>query len=46
MEPGGTEQASSHESWLRFGGGELIDCKQHNIDTDFTRWHGNDQHGT
>jgi hypothetical protein len=34
MEPGGTEEASSYESWLRLGGGELIDCKQHHLDTD------------
>jgi hypothetical protein len=46
MEPGGTEQASSYESWLRLGGGELIDCKQHHLDTNFTRWHGEDQRGT
>lgn len=40
MEPGATEEASSYESWLRLGGGELIDCKQHHLDTNFTRWHG------
>jgi hypothetical protein len=46
MEPGGTEEASSYESWLRLGGGELIDCRQHHFDTGFTRWHGDDQHAT
>jgi hypothetical protein len=46
MEPGGTVAASSYESWKRLGGGELIDCKQHHLDTNFNRWHGDDQHGT
>lgn len=45
MEPGGTEDAASYESWKRLGGGELIDCKQHHLDTNFDRWHGEDQHG-
>jgi hypothetical protein len=46
MEPGGTETASSYESRHRLGGGELIDCKQHHLDTNFDRWHGENRHGT
>ena len=40
MEPGGEGDGASHESWERLGGGELIDCKAHHIDCNFTRWHG------
>jgi hypothetical protein len=46
MEPGGTEAASSYQSWKRLGGGELIDCKHHHLDSNFDRWHGEDQRGT
>ena len=46
MEPGGDDDAASYESWQRLGGGELIDCRQHHIDSGFMKWHGDDQHGT
>lgn len=40
IEPGGTDDAASYESWQRLGGGELIDARQHHLDSGFTRWHG------
>ena len=43
MEPGGDGDGASHDSWLRLGGGELIDCKTHHLDCDFTRWHGRER---
>jgi hypothetical protein len=43
MEPGGEGDGASHESWVRLGGGELIDCRAHHLDCDFTRWHGLDR---
>lgn len=39
MEPGGTDDVASYESWKRLGGAELIDCRQHHVDTGFLRWH-------
>lgn len=41
MEPGGTEGHTSYESWVRCGGTELIDCREHHLDSGFERWHGN-----
>jgi hypothetical protein len=46
MEPGGSDDVASYESWQRLGGGELIDCRQHHLDSGFMKWHGDDQHGT
>jgi hypothetical protein len=46
MEPGGEDDAASYDAWLGLGGGELIDCRQHHLDSGFTRWHGDDRHGT
>lgn len=46
MEPGGTGDGASHESWARLGGDELIDCKQHHLDCGFTRWHDGDRPAT
>ena len=43
MEPGGEGDGASHASWERLGGGELIDCRAHHLDCDFTRWHGLDR---
>jgi hypothetical protein len=43
MEPGGEGDGASHESWERLGGGELIDCRAHHLDCDFTRSHGLDR---
>jgi hypothetical protein len=40
MEPGGKDEHASYESWLRLGGGELLDCKAHHLDSGFTKWHG------
>jgi hypothetical protein len=45
MEPGGTDDHASYESWLRLGGGELIDCRAHHLDSNehaptvVTEWH-------
>jgi hypothetical protein len=39
MEPGGTDDHASYESWQRLGGAKLIDCRQHHLDTKFFRWH-------
>jgi|ERR1700736_808320 len=39
MEPGGKDENASYESWLRLGGSELLDCKAHHLDCEFTRWH-------
>jgi hypothetical protein len=45
MEPGGSDDHASYESWLRLGGGELIDCRAHHLDSNahapavVTEWH-------
>jgi hypothetical protein len=45
-EPGGTDEPEQYASWLRLGGGELIDCRQHDRDcaSDDSKmlWHGSD----
>lgn len=45
MEPGGTDEVASYESWRRLGAGELIDCRQHHLDCGFTHWHGDNNKG-
>ena len=43
-EPGGSDEPEQYASWLRLGGGELIDCKEHDRDCatsdDSMVWHG------
>lgn len=43
-EPGGTDEPEQYASWLRLGGGELIDCRAHDLDCaaseDRMMWHG------
>jgi len=43
-EPGGTDEPEQYASWLRLGGGELIDCRAHDLDCaateDAMMWHG------
>lgn len=40
MEPGGTDEHTSYESWHRLGrGANLIDCREHHLDCNFTKWH-------
>jgi hypothetical protein len=45
MEPGGTDDHASYESWLGLGGHALIDCREHHEDSNrragmtVTRWH-------
>jgi hypothetical protein len=47
-EPGGTDEAEQYASWLRLGGGELIDCRAHDLDCadseDAMMWHGRRGH--
>jgi hypothetical protein len=45
MEPGGTPDRTSYDSWFRLGATELIDCKAHHLDwnalagREISRWH-------
>lgn len=43
-EPGGTDEPEQYASWLRLGGGELIDCRAHDADCATAAspmmWHG------
>jgi hypothetical protein len=45
MEPGGTDEHASYESWHGLGGHSLIDCREHHEDSNrrakrtVTRWH-------
>ena len=43
-EPGGADEPEQYASWLRLGGGELIDCRSHDRDgsasDDAMLWHG------
>jgi hypothetical protein len=43
-EPGGTDEPQQYASWIRLGGGELIDCRAHDRDCavseDAMTWHG------
>jgi len=39
MEPGGTDDIAWYETWLRLGGTELCDCRDHHLGTSFSKWH-------
>jgi hypothetical protein len=39
MEPGGSDEDATYDSWLRLGGGELIDCKAHHLACGCVKWH-------
>ncbi len=39
MEPGGSDGHASCEAWLRLGGTDLIDCRQHHLACGFTTLH-------
>ena len=39
MEPGGIDDLAWYKTWDRLGGTELIDCRQHHLETGFLRWH-------
>lgn len=38
MEPGGTDDHASYESWLQLGGSELIDCRAHHLNPQHPGW--------
>jgi len=40
MEPGGKDELPWYETWVRLGGHELCDCREHHLRTNYTRWHG------
>lgn len=39
MEPGGTDDIAWYDTWLRLGGTELCDCRDHHLGTNFSKWH-------
>jgi hypothetical protein len=39
MEPGGGDSPASYEAWRQLGGAELIDCRQHHLNSNFVKWH-------
>jgi hypothetical protein len=39
MEPGGADDIAWYETWLRLGGTELCDCREHHLGTNFSKWH-------
>jgi len=43
MEPGGEDDLAWYETWLRLGGHELCDCREHHVGTNYTKWHGRDR---
>jgi hypothetical protein len=46
-EPGGGDDPEQYASWLRLGGGHLIDCRDHDLDCPAARkpgmWHGGER---
>lgn len=43
MEPGGKDADASYEKWLELGGHELIDCREHHLQSGCKRWHVGDR---
>ena len=43
MEPGGTDDDASYETWAQLGGTELIDCREHHLASNCTKWHCGDR---
>ena len=39
MEPGGTDDHASYETWKHLGGEELIGCREHHLKSGFIKWH-------
>ena len=42
MEPGGEDDIAWYDTWLRLGGDELCDCREHHLGTNYPKWHGRD----
>ncbi len=43
MEPGGTDDHATYETWAQLGGTELIDCREHHLASANAEWHGPDR---
>ena len=43
MEPGGNDDDANYDAWYQLGGGELIDCRQHHLNSGCKKWHCGDR---
>lgn len=43
MEPGGVDDHATYETWMQFGGQELIDCPKHHLASHCLTWHSGER---